>query len=486
MSQAEDLRRCFLEALPSEAQAENYSPSPAQMYMPPAHRRALSPDRPLVLGGRGTGKSFWQSALLDDKRRLIVADAFDMPELELARVSAGFDPSLMGSDAFPDSRVLRSLMRGGHEPYDIWSVVILRALAGADFFPVADWSARIQWVIAHGEEASRRLRELDIANQQTQSIQLVVFDGLDRTAPHSLKDTQALLNGLLRNALEFRGWRTLRLKVFLRPDMLDASTTSFPDASKLVSNEVRLNWADTDLYGLLWQYLGNAEQTGGVFREFATSRTGAKWKQIEQTFPVPEALRTDGVLQRGLFHALAGKSMGGGVNRGDTWKWLPNHLADESGFVSPRSFIVALHQAASDSANRDFAGKDPTCLHWRAIQEGVRDASKVRTRELYEDFPWIRNAIEPLNGLSVPCERGEILARWKKNKTVEKILGEQGERLPPSHVFQDDPDSLLQALTRLGVCRIMVDGRVNMPDIVRVEADIPRRGGVPLRKGSKS
>jgi len=485
MSQAEELRRCFLEALPSEAQAENYTPLPAQIYVPPAHRRALSPDRPVVLGGRGTGKSFWQGALLDDARRRLVADAFDMPELERAKVSIGFDPNGMRPDLFPDSRTLRFLMQQGYEPSDIWYAVILRALGGPDLFPQEDWDRRIKWTIENVEMLSRKLYELDKENQRAGFIQLVVFDGLDRTAPHSWKDTQALLRGLLMNALEFRSRRALRLKIFLRPDMLDAQTTSFPDASKLVSNEVRLDWADTDLYGLLWQYLGNARETGGVFREFAAVLTKVRWKMVKQTFPVPEALRTDGSLQRGLFHALAGKSMGGGVNRGDTWKWLPNHLADESGFVSPRSFIVALHQAAIDSATRDFAGKEPTCLHWRAVQDGVQVASKVRLNELYEDFPWIRYAIEPLNGLGVPCESTEILARWRKSKTVEKVLGGLEEKLPPAQVTQDDPGSLLLALVRLGVCRIMDDGRVNMPDIVRVDADIPRRGGVPLRKGSK-
>ena len=39
------------------------------MYAPPAHEVALAFDRPLVVGGRGTGKSYWAAALCHAEAR---------------------------------------------------------------------------------------------------------------------------------------------------------------------------------------------------------------------------------------------------------------------------------------------------------------------------------------------------------------------------------------------------------------------------------
>ena len=38
--------------------------------------------------------------------------------------------------------------------------------------------------------------------------------------------------------------------------------------------------------------------------------------------------------------------MGGGTNRGNTYNWVVNHLADAYGETTPRAFLVALAQAA--------------------------------------------------------------------------------------------------------------------------------------------
>ena len=69
-----------------------------------------------------------------------------------------------------------------------------------------------------------------------------------------------------------RGYRALRAKVFARPDMLDApKVKDFPDASKVFASGTNLEWRTQDLYGLLFQYLGNAsdETAAAAFRRIA-------------------------------------------------------------------------------------------------------------------------------------------------------------------------------------------------------------------------
>lgn len=487
MSRTAELRQCFFDALPEEMQAENFSPPPRQVYLPPGHRRALSLDRPLIVGGRGAGKTFWLDALLNNEKRSLIASAFNLPELARTTVLAGFSISPKeGGFVPPNSRVFRNLFEKDFEAYDIWSAVTLAAIVGRDKLPGTSWEEIITWVAQNGERVGDLLDRAEQENRSANRTQLILFDGLDRIAPHSWEATEELVRGLLMTAQEFRGYRTLRLKVFLRPDMLEGRIIAFPDASKLVSNVVVLEWADTHLYGLLWQYLGNGsnEQSASRFRSFASEVTELAWPSVEGSYPVPELLRNDSKLQQTLFHALAGKAMGGGSNRGDTWKWLPNHLADENAYVSPRSFLMALRHATQDSIKRDVSGKEAYPLLWRAIQDGVAEASKTRVTELYEDFPWARNALEPLAGLGVPCSEKDVVAQWKSADTLKIVSQAETEsgRLPPLNVRKRDPRTLLKVLVELGVFRIMADGRINMPDIFRVEAKMPRRGGVPVRR----
>lgn len=485
MSSVTELRQCFLVGLPDESQAEHDMPKPAQIYLPPAHRRALSLDAPLVVGGRGAGKTLWLSALKDKSYRELLAKAFDFPDFSSIEVKVGF--STEPSENAPDARTLNDLLRNRYEPYDIWSAVILHAFAPGHFSCQPTWSERTRWVADNGEAVSNLLRKADGEALQTGERKLLLFDGLDTTAPRSWPNTQSLLKGLLMLAHEFRQYRALRLKLFIRPDMLERGSIAFPDSSKLINNALRLDWKDIDLYGLLFQYLGNSESSGKAFRDFALTSTQIPWPGMQSSFPLPKILREDGEMQQLLFHALAGKSMGGGSQRGDTWKWVPNHLSDASGYVSPRSFISALRYAAENSAERDPNGKVKTALIWRAIQTGVAEASAIRVRELRDDYPWIDGAIAPLKGLQVPCETKEILKKWKDHDTLSKVLDGQGsdqnnERLPPVDVSLNDPKSLIEAMRSLNVFSYRADGRVDVPDIIRVEAGITRRGGVPARK----
>ncbi len=68
----------------------------------------------------------------------------------------------------------------------------------------------------------------------------------------------------------------------------DPEVLAFPDASKVVGTRVDLTWPRLELYGLLWQYMGNADDGAPTLRERATG-----WKQDGAVHRMPDALRTD-------------------------------------------------------------------------------------------------------------------------------------------------------------------------------------------------
>lgn len=478
MTSASDLRACLLAGLPqaSDSSAEWRFPEPAQIYVPQAHKRALSLEQPLVIGGRGAGKTLWHTALMNDNYRQVIAKAFGLDELRKATITPGF--MVEKDDRFPGSLALGQLLQRKFKPSDIWRAVVLRAVVGPTNIPSENWAATVDFVAHNGEEVEKLLHSADDRLTRAGTSHLVVFDALDRVAPESWEQTQSLMRGLLMVALEVRGYRSIRLKLFARPDMIERGpATSFPDASKIVGNPVQLEWSRADLYGLLWQQLGNAEAPHGKrFRAFVEKESRIPWPGVDGYFPVPGILRSDDTIQENLFQILAGPYMGSGPKRGNTYLWLPNHLADERQYVSPRSFIIALRIAAEHTSE-----EHPVALDWRAIQEGVRQASNRRAYEIETDLPWVDKAMKPLKDLNVPCTVAEIEKRWRSVKVMDAIESDK-ENLPPPRFEHKNMSTLLDALIAQGMCRRMQDGRINMPDIYRVTYGLGRKGGVPVKR----
>ena len=292
-----------------------------------------------------------------------------------------------------------------------------------------------------------------------------------------------LIRGLLEHALDMRSYRRLRAKVFLRSDQADEERVAdFPDASKILSSAVELTWPRRDLYGMLWQYLGNGPHGKTVRPWLADGEWPTAHVDGRPIFTVPASLARDQAAQREQFHYIAGPWMGRDPRRGFPYTWIPNHLGDAHARVSPRSFIAALRTAAHDAADRhpnyDHA------LHYDSIKRGVQEASKIRVRELREDYPWVDRLLSPLSGFVVPCAFGEIESTWEDDGVIETLndqVGQEEVKLPPRHIDRG-ASGIREDLESLGVFRRLADGRVDLPDVFRVGYGLGRRGGVkPVR-----
>jgi hypothetical protein len=476
-----EIRNLFETALPEAAHSETGELAP--IYMPSAHYKAIALDRPLVVGDRGAGKSYWLKNLVNPKRRALIASVFGIPALSQCDVMTGFDPSATGN--YPEARELAALIQSSVEPSDVWHTVMVQACLPTIIPPEIDsWSAKIKWVNSQPEVVAKHLRNKNAMLVAEGKSLLVAFDGLDRLAS-TWKSTVVLARGLLQTQLDFSKYTHLRTKAFIRPDLFSApEIRRFPDASKLVSLAVKLKWDAIDLYGLMWQYLANSDDVtaSAFFRTFCEESGQFNWSSNDnELFFLSEEVKNDELKQQALFHKIAGRTMGGKTG-GNTWTWLPNHLSDAYGYTSPRSFLVALRSAAVDSKKRKFLGPE-YALHTASIKEGVSSASEVRRNELTEDFPWIQDIFAPLKGLPLPARRQDIVGRWRKENTIAALHESTYSEVPlPEKISKDEPSSILLALEELGLCRKLDDGRIDFPDIVRVNAGMTRKGGVPVRR----
>ena len=465
----EEDRVAVREALSGCGQRYDQNPSTSvdikTMFAPFAHEAALAFDRPLIVGGRGTGKSYWAAALCQPEARQRLMDLYPRAKqgLETAKNFHGFIGRL-GAENSPFAATAHELLElvDRAPPDHIWRAVLCRYLANEP-------NAALARIYDSGRTRDRAFRDQLVELGRVPV--LMVCDALDRLST-SWADGRRMCRGLLQLALDLRGFRQANVKLFLRRDQFeDVGLFDFPDASKLRTGAVELDWEHDELYGLLFRGI-KAELSKGVWK-----------RQLAPLMPDSSDQGTEPY--RKAFEHIAGEFMGTDRRRGFTYTWIPKHLADTSHRASPRSFIVAIGKAAG-SVTRNTK----TPIDYRSIHEGVRAASRTRVDELREDHPWISTVLNDLEKLAVPCPPGQFTRRWRDRETTRKVreagVGSDIPGVPialESSTSDTDERALLDALVTLRVVEIRkTTNKVNVPDIYRVAANIGRRGGIRLRR----
>lgn len=476
MTNAHELREAIM-AAPFELDNTGERPHPGTLFIPMAHRKALSLDAVLVVGARGVGKSFWTAALSDQSLRRQIGAS--VPQLAHANIHIGYAAS-PNIAAYPDRETFKALIDEMHRPYVIWRAVVVRWMASSVKMdvPIQSWAATVDWVENNPEKVAQIAELANSQLEQGQAYGLIVFDALDRTS-HSWDTMSDIVRDLLEVALWLRDFQRIRAKVFLRPDQLERSV-NFVDASKILATRADLTWERQNLHAMMWQRLINAPSVyGECLRAVVSSKLPAaeKLQQAGGVWLLPQAVMTEVPYQRSLFEALAGDKMGKDARRGVPYVWSVSHIADGHGWTSPRSFLAAISGAADDSLQRymDY----PLALHYESLKRGIQRASEIRVNQVAEDDAWVRQAMTPLRGVNVPCDVVLIKTKWEE-AFPQGASNSLSMHLPPQHV-EKGWEGIRQDLERLGILVTRKDGRIDMPDLYRVGFGLGRRGGVKLR-----
>ncbi len=473
MASAQAIREAMIAALPITTSNHGEVPSQRDMYIPPAHSKALRLECNLVVGARGVGKSFWTAALSDPNLRAsLTREVKDLAQTDVY-IGFGSKPNI---DAYPDKDTFSKLLKNGCTPYEIWRGVVVRWLRSTlgEVVPAVSMSETVAWVEQNPDQVARLAQQVDAMLQTQGRFGMIVFDALDRSSD-DWNEMDKIVRDLLRVALWLKSFPRLHAKVFLREDQASRTITNFPDASKLLATQAFLTWELNDLHGLLWQMLVNAEQISGETLRAVYDDVHGSWPpEQEGIFYIPIEVKRDNAAQRVLFEKLAGAWMGSGPKRGVPYVWSVSHLADGHGRTSPRSFLVAIRQAAEHT--RENYPLHGLPLHYESIKSGVQKASAIRVSEMAEDYPWVTYVMFPLKGRTVPCEFSIIAALWGQNPTSD-LFQNTSQELPPQHADRG-PEGIRKDLERIGIFETMKDGRVNLPDLYRVGFGLGRRGGV--------
>lgn len=452
------------------------------IFAPETHSVALDPCTPIILGARGSGKSFWSSVLGQADARTDVAKAY--PRLGLSKVDVQFGYTGVGGPDGVSVEHIDSLV-SPDTPIDeakaFWWSTILNAAARQysqgnnkrskpkDFFSIAqDWEKREEKL----DEYEQQLRTQD-------KTLLIVYDALD-TVARTWPRRRHLTESLLEVVWAMRAYRHIRLKLFLRPDQIEDDALRFVELPKLRTGAIRLKWETEDLYGLLYARLALTQD------EACRNAFEVLLKNNNINLPDREAILTRRWSlvshqddQKVVMDALAGPFMGEGnyaFKKGSTYNWPITHLADAFSEVTPRSFLgmmIAAAQHGSAPENR--------VINPEGIRHGLRAASKTRVDQLQQEFPWIKGVLAPLSGLLLPQSEDNVIDVWKKAKTIKqlKIDAETQNYLPPFPSKNNSGErDLCIALQRIGVMSRRNDDRIDMPDLFRVAAKLLKKGSI--------
>ena len=198
-----DAVREALDTVPAEVSHHGtHPPDPKDVYVVPGHEKALNPDTLIIVGDRGTGKSFWSAALHSETTRILINQQLRRLNLRSTNVSWGF-ASEVGSQDYPSHRTLSDLVQKKKLlPDDIWRTVFLHQLLGRTSWGdgIENWEQRVQWVAENSEKAEARISEINANLRSEGRRHLIIFDALDRLGPDWFSIRQILV-GLLRVCL---------------------------------------------------------------------------------------------------------------------------------------------------------------------------------------------------------------------------------------------------------------------------------------------
>ena len=447
-------------------------------FFPEGHRGVLDLRRQLVVGNRGMGKSFWTHALVNPELRQRVTQVYGLPALAKTTVIIGFNGSEKLGDAAPTPDEIAQALRDGFDSDLVWQAVIVRAarlLKAGRRAP--SFAETVKELSGSRGAYSEVLTSADDTLVRSGKTLLVVFDALERLA-RDWNGIRNLTRGLLMRTVGLQSFRAIRAKIFMRVDQFaDDELFRFMDSSKIKNDRVDLAWHSDELYGLLLFELLRRPGANSQLNALAakTKTRNALPRDGRPNTGSPEELI-------GLINALAGEFMGSNNKRGRVYTWVPLHLSDADNNCSPRTFLTAWKWAADHNP----PPKDRVVDHLGLI-DGVRHASSTRLAELREDYPWIEAALKPLHRQFVPIPRDDLFALWEKQDVVKRILRDaqaQGWLAPIDLFLKRDPEALLKTMVRIAVMEERTNGKINVPDIFRVEAEILRKGGVavPRRK----
>lgn len=327
----------------------------------------------------------------------------------------------------------------------------------------------LEWMSTNLEKWEVFLDRIDDYFAENEEQVFITYDELDRICSE-YKDLFLYIRSLLSFWFNHNNrWENLKTKIFLRSDLYNSKALHFVDSSKMRAYHLKLQWDSLSLYRLLVKRLANSgNKLAENYLESIPSLLSDKKQGALGYIPgdSEDAFKL-------FVEKIIGKYMGKDPKRGFSYSWVPNHIQDANGEVSPRPFlkcfVFAAAQLCEHSSELEKLSGDNLISPSR-LQGALAEVSKDRVKELIEDeYKWLETLTQKLNGKSMLMERSELL----KYLSPDGWPKDERDTLPGT-----TPDELLDALENLGIFIETEDERINTPELYLHGFGLKRRGGI--------
>jgi len=235
----------------------------------------------------------------------------------------------------------------------------------------------------------------------------LMIDRLDEIFPRRSQVERTALRGLLR-AMRFFSSQSIRVKIFLRDDMLDQVVRGESGFTALTHITVRqadtLRWTEDQILSMV------------VKRLFANQGV-ASYLDIDI-----ERLNASAEYRSEVFYEVFPPSVHIGPKQSSTLRWIYNRCADGRSVVTPRDVIdllIRAKQKQHDDCAANVEGKSNWIIGSSALQYGLLELSKRKKQTyLQAEFPHLWNYIEKFIGGKTEYDEKSLLKVLGKNWKV--------------------------------------------------------------------
>jgi hypothetical protein len=460
-----------LSHLTSEADAEQSGIE--RVFLPLSrHALALRPETLVIRGERGAGKTalfHFLRAMEPETLRRVVPGA-NLPDASWVEGFAETSGHPMNTvlDVFADQADDAALrvFWAAHLACRLQSEGVSSRTLPAPLYKAWESAKNspAEWVRVAQQELGAVTQWLDDVDAQLAREERTVFvsyDYLDRLGYTKRAVRARFAGALLALWLSLANrYSRIRPKVFIREDLFEDSQEAFPDASKLASRSVSLDWEVESLYRLLVRRIAALSDE---LRDWLGIGANAVDLTEDPTLGyLPPAFFPES-RQKAFVDHLVGEQMGKGVKKGYTYRWIPNRLQDARVRIVPRSLLNLVGYAARH-ASAQLQARGQRLLTPDNLVEALYQTSSDRVKELKEEHKVV-SRLEHLRATTVMLEAREVEQRLRQPGAEDDGLG-------------DDGAAVARELLRLGVLKLRTDGRIDVPDIYRYGFGIKRKGGV--------
>jgi hypothetical protein len=460
----------------------------------------LEPRKSIVLGERGAGKSHlfrWLTApeayrsLLDSIRvrsfgyhllsNVKGAKSEHITEMVPRSFLPGFCATHRGAN-FPDAAALDELCH--HYPHEddlvvFWLGLLAKVILGASedreqhYVPativqeLGNWlpgelHSIDRWFPAateHKDSIYRILKDFDDHLTESETPLGVAYDDLDRLGLSNFTRSRIVGSLLGMWAGMGRSWKSMRPKIFLRPDVYKRRVLSHSYVSGFPTF-CEIYWDARSLLSMCFKRLAN--RSGETTRDWLRAGGVNPIEEPDLGWDFEPSL-SDADVKRLVF-GIVGQHVSARPQKADSYDWLWIHLRDANGRVNPLVVLELFHHAALMELDEPRASDD-SLIHHTHLRSALSKASLARIAELESDFLWLPRLRDHLREKTVPMPETVFL------RIIEETNWENDTEDRPSPA----PLPFLEYLNEIGIIHRSENGYVHFPDIYLYGLGMQRR-----------